>query len=239
MRSFSGVFHVTKNTVIADIGKLIGWYRIPLATTVMSSVYQDPFAKCKNLMLLWPMDLPKVLHDRVARACTAGYRLAAEADRASDNDVKLESELFGKGGMREVASFPCLYEAGLVLIMRKWDFYTRMYIEMRQQDVRGAPDDRVIWKTDLLDSWGRHILFIERVLEAAIQWSKGDRGSICHVLRLFLAQEAKNTVHTLKTAKAYNISHDDDAALRTCEYISCPHGMPLTPACIQRYTNGR
>lgn len=191
----------------------------------MVDIYQDPFAHAKNLMYLWPMDLPKEVPKRVAIS-DANYRLGGPREGEPDESTTLESDI-GEGS-RDLASFPSLYTTGLTVILRKWDFYSQMYDLALKYPLAGHLD-RVAWRDELLDSWGRHILYIERVLEAAIQWSLGDRGSICHVLRLFLAQEALSTVHTFKITRDYNIAQDDEKALRACEFLFCPQCPLLTP----------
>lgn len=242
MTSFSSIFQYFHDiTVTRTVFLPIRTNPVPLLLTRSGSAmdtYQDPFADQENLRLLWPHDLAVEVHRLCAIALTASYKISGPAKGNSGN-VHLESEI-DNGGMRLLAKFPHKYTAGLTVIIRKWDYYSRLYITAAAQDLSKHPD-KVEWKADLLESWGRHLLFIERVLEAAIQWSRGDRGSTCHVLRLFLAQERMSTVHAPSITGNYRIAQNDENALLYSTPLAVPSPpplralMPITRTAIQHW----
>lgn len=185
-----------------------------------SNVWTDLFATAQNLSLLWPHDSVAVLHTRIMQTAEAAFHVVMpkvrkgkkKTKKAKKQDVQLVSTLDDD---REalLASFPNSYAAALSVIVCKWNYYFRVYQALRAMEAE--PDsDEAKWKDDLLDYWGRTVLFIERVLEVAIQWANdSDQSETCHVLRLFMAQEAIDTVHTPSKTSEYQISRDDETAL--------------------------
>lgn len=187
----------------------------------MARKYDDPFADSPNLMYIWPHVSKNELHRRINETAAAGFSIT-EPQRGSIKEISLESTIDGK--QTTLATFPPMYKGGLFVIMRKWDYFHRIYTILQHLDVQDRPE-KVEWKGDLMDSWGRTILFIEHVLEAAIQWcrSPDHDGSICNVLRLFLAQERINTNHSSMRTRKYNIAPDDETALRLCKRSTTRH----------------
>lgn len=202
---------------------------IPLPST-MAGKYDDPFADLPNLMYLWPHVSKNELHRRIKETGAAAFSIT-EPQRGPIKEVSLESAIDGK--QTTLATFPPKYKGGLFVIMRKWDYFHRIYTILQHLDVQDRPE-KVEWKGDLMDSWGRTILFIEHVLEAAIQWyrSPDHDGSICHVLRLFLAQERIDTNHTSMKTRKYNIAPDDETALRLCKRSTRHNCATLTPCAL-------
>lgn len=186
----------------------------------------DPFAEAHNLRYLWPCDTTSHLKKLIDMSANTTIKLYE-----NEHGIVLESTL--KDGPENndpvrLAVFPHEYSGPLYVIFRKWDYYFRIYMFLRETSLARRPK-KAAWKADLLDSWGRSVLYLERVLEAAIQWANGiygpDTGSRCHVLRLFVAQEMRNTNHSCTITKDFDIAPDDVTALDRSK-PSQPHDDP-------------
>lgn len=190
------------------------------SSSSVSNIWTDLFDKALNLHPLWPHDSSTAVHTKIMETAEAAFAVVIpkpqkgkkKGKKATKQDVQLVSSL-EDGREAVLASFPNSYAAALSLIICKWNYYFRMYQALREIEVE--PDsDEASWKDDLLDYWGRTVLFIERVLEVAIQWANdSDQSDTCHVLRLFMAQEAIDTVHTPSKTSEYRIKRDDEVAL--------------------------
>lgn len=143
-----------------------------------SNDYIDFFARAKNLFPLWPHDAVSEVHTSIMATAEAGFAVSipkvgkdkkkGKGKKTKKNmDVQLLSTL-DNDKEAVLASFPHRYAGALSVIVSKWNYYFRVYEALREIEVE-PESDKEKWKGNLLDYWGRTVLFIERVLEVAIQ----------------------------------------------------------------------
>lgn len=178
----------------------------PVPSTVS---WADLFAALPNLARLWPHDVHDDMIRRVQQGALASYSLVER-----QGVLHLDSEL-KEHGHATLGTFPNSMCTVLTVLLRKWNCYHTLFLTLQtEQDLPGDAQ----WAHALLDSWGRNCLYMERILEVAIQWSRApDQPPHCVVLRLFALQESHSTHHQPAASSHYDLSNADDAVFTYCE----------------------
>lgn len=202
-----------------------------------------------NLSVFYPLDPWPVLQTRVEVAAQQKFTLsrqlppangipfdplAPEDQAALERDVIIQVEMQDRKGVvsyRDLATFPCLYFIPLTILYNKWEFYYKLYQALAAIETTAEFASRQL---DLKDHWLRDVLYLERVLEMAMQWShRPDRSEICMALFLFVCQEDTSSDHSLENTRGMTFALDDAHVLERCEYgllsfFICPaHRTPL------------
>lgn len=194
--------------LIADLRPLTMIHPIPSEVP-----WTDPFASSFNLSNLWPHDVFADMVRRVEQGGLASYELVKRPLQICYLVAHMEDY-----GSSTLASFPQSMRNVLTLLLRKWHCYYTLFITLQDSQTNPPGDEH--WVHALLDSWGRNCLYMERILEVAIQWSRAPQKSEhCMVLRLFALQEFNSTHHQPAVSSVYNFSDADDSIFAQCESV--------------------
>lgn len=181
----------------------------------------------QNLSSLFPLDPWALLQARAEAAAQQSFTLyrapplngapvdvnAEEDDEARTRDIIVAVEYKGKRG--DLGRFPALYYASLTVLYKKWGFYYQLYEALT--NLKPDAPALISRKFDLQDHWLREVLYLERILEIALQWSHStDRNELCVVLFLFVSQEAISTDHSLENTREVFITLEDLSILERC-----------------------
>lgn len=131
-------------------------------------------------------------------------------------------------GISTLGSFPQSMYTVLTILFRKWNYYHSLFLTLQCSQMKPDPPEDVNWVHALLDSWGRNCLYMERILEVAIQWSRApNQPQQCVALRLFALQEYNSTHHQPAVSSMYDLSDADDTIFTQSEsYL--PRGRWVT-----------
>lgn len=140
-----------------------------------------------------------------------------------------------KGENHNLAAFPDLYFVSLTVLLSKRGFYFNLSQALAA--IEPNTPALVSRQFDLQDHWLREIVYLERVLELAIQWSRTDPPrNTCQALFLFVSQEATSTDHSLESARQMHFTHFNEGILRDSESFSSTLNSAHTGR--QPWTNG-
>lgn len=162
-------------------------------------------AKAGNLSLLWCLEPYEMLAVRVARGSNLSITLT---DDSFEQAPGPRTQLFiSVRDDLDLGTFPVLYESSLDIMLKKWNFYSKLFEHL--EPIIPVTEDRRARKRDLQDRWLREILYIERILEAAVQWSySAPCIEPCIPLLYFLAQEKISSDHSLENTEDLTILPD-------------------------------
>lgn len=181
--------------------------------------WTDPFASSHNLSSLWPHDDHEDMIRRVEQGGIASYDLIKRPLQMWYLVAHMEDY-----GNSTLGSFPSSLRTVLSILLRKWNCYHTLFLTLQGTQTSPDPPGDPLWVHALLDSWGRNCLYMERILEVAIQWSRApNQSEQCIVLRLFALQEYNSTHHQPAVSSVYNFLDVDGTIFTNRE---------LFPACV-------
>lgn len=181
----------------------------------------------QNLSTIWPLEPTEMLVPRVAKAAQQSYELSVNSSEGVPaTEVTFSADFKDRGG--DLGTFPIKYQVALTLIVKKSAYYSALFEELSQIQPKTLSNREVARQSDLSDHWAREILYLDHVLEMAMQWAYSDqRAEPCLALFYFEAQEGMSTDHSLENTR-------DKAILpmqkprHASERINSTHVAPLT-----------
>lgn len=172
----------------------------------------DPFSSSHNLSNLWPHDDHDDMVRRVEQGGLASYDIIKRPLQTCYLVAFMEDY-----GNSTLGSFPQSMKTVLIVLLRKWKCYHTLFLTLQDSQIDPDPPGDENWVHALLDSWGRDCLYMERVLEVAIQWSRAPNHSEhCMVLQLFALQEFNSTHHQPTVSSAWNFLGVDGSIFDKC-----------------------
>lgn len=204
-----------------------------------------------NLSLLYPLEPLPILQTRVELSAQQSFKLyreppppddaspfdpnAPEDAAAALRNVTVEVQWVNRKGIAvqgDLATFPYLYYTPLYIIHKKWGFYYRLY-EALAAIVPRSPE-LASRQLDLQDHWLREVLYLERVLEVAIQWTETSEG-ICRPLVCFVHQEDASTDHSLENTREQFYDVTDLSLLERCKSAHLMFYVSSLPLAIDEW----
>lgn len=169
-----------------------------LSQTVPPSVIDN----ARNLAYLWPHEPYALLLKRLIE----GSRQAITVSILKKTGEVLLTGRLGKL-TADLALLPPSFDTGMTIIVKKGNHYWRIWEILASTAIAEDLESR---KVDLMDYWGRNVLYLDRLMELIAQWSKSpDRPERCRALELFLAQEYSSTNHATNNVHGFEIQSPD------------------------------
>lgn len=146
---------------------------------------------------LYPLEPYLLLQSRIQRISVQKFTLGLDnADKVIVH-VKVDDK------QAILGTFPPNHAVALTILFQKWAYYQSLYDHISAMQPESA--DLLSRRHDLLDHWMREVLYLDRILELAIQWSHiPDHTANCDVLCTFLTQEAYSSDHSPANVPAQN-----------------------------------
>lgn len=151
------------------------------------------FEQDSNLSTVWPLDLLPKLLKHVEQSGKSTFTLQRDG-------CVITLHVQHEGETHNLATFPDLYITSLTILLRKRAFYWKLFQALAPMKLNTPA--LVSRQFNLQDHWLREVVYLDRVLQLAIIWSRNPiRGETCQALFLLVAQEATGTDHSLESTR--------------------------------------